>query len=104
MVDQSIIETSAGLELMQRFQRYMELDPEVGATFSFADFVPKVNQLFHAGLPKWNVVPDNDRDAGAFSYLAMAGASPGDFDHLMTPDSNCRQHHRLVQGSPRKNH
>ncbi len=82
--EKPIFANSGGLELMQRFQRYMELDPEVGVTFSFADFVPKANQLFHAGLPKWNMVPDRDEHAGSFSYLMVAGAGSSDFDHLMT--------------------
>ena len=86
----TIIDTTAGLDLMQKFQSYMELDPEVGATFSFADFVPKVNQLLHAGSPKCNVIPDSDRDAGAFSWLVLTGSgvTPGDFDTLVTPIPN----------------
>ncbi len=80
------IETTAGLSLMQRFQRHMEKDPEVGGTFSFADLVPKVNSLFHGDIPKWQVIPQKDADAALLSQLAMTGASPGDFDHLLTKD------------------
>ena len=80
------IKTSDGLNLMQRFQRYMERDAEVGGTFSFADLVPQVNRLFHGGLPKWGVIPENDSDAAMLSQLAMTGASPGDFDRLFTRD------------------
>ena len=76
------IKTSAGLTLMQSFQRYMELDPEVGATFSFADQVSQVNRLFHGGLPKWSVIPDKDIDSAMIFQLSMTGASPGDFDRL----------------------
>lgn len=80
----SAIQTAGALDLMQRFQRYMERDPEVGGTFSFADFVPQVNRLFHGGLPKWAVIPDNDGDAAMMSHLAMSGAGPGDFDRWAT--------------------
>ncbi len=80
------IETTAGLSLMQRFQNHMEKDPEVGGTFSFADLVPKVNSLFHGEMPKWGVVPEKDADAALLSQMAMTGASPGDFDHLLTKD------------------
>ena len=76
------IKTSAGLNLMQSFQRYMELDSEVGATFSFADQVSQVNRLFHGGLPKWSVIPDKDGDSAMIFQLSMTGASPGDFDRL----------------------
>lgn len=72
------------LDLMQRFQRYVERDTEVGATFSFADLVPQVNGLFHGGFVKWTVVPEVDTDAAMLFQLTMTGASPGDFDRLFT--------------------
>ena len=80
------IKTSDGLNLTQRFQRYMELDPEVGATFSFSDQVSQVNRLFHGGFPKWGVIPENDVDSAMIFQLSMTGASPGDFDRLFTTD------------------
>lgn len=80
------IRNRATLELMQRFQRHMEQDTEVGGTFSIADLVPQVNRLFHGGLPKWGVIPDSDADAAMLVYLAMTGASPGDFDRILTRD------------------
>ena len=80
------IKTSDGLNLMQRFQRYMERDPEVGATFSYSDQVSQVNRLFHGGFPKWGVVPDNNVDSAMIFQLSMTGASPGDFDRLFTRD------------------
>jgi predicted RND superfamily exporter protein len=76
------IKSSDGLNLMQSFQRYMERDPEVGATFSFADQVAQVNRLFHGGLPKWGVIPDTNADTAMIFQLSMTGASPGDFDRL----------------------
>jgi len=80
------IRNRATLDLMQRFQRYMERDREVGGTFSFADLVPQANRLFHGGLPKWGVIPDSDADAALLIHLAMTGASPGDFDHMLARD------------------
>ncbi len=80
------IKTSDGLNLMQRFQRHMELDPEVGATFSFSDQVSQVNRLFHGGFPKWGVIPESDPDSAMIFQLSMTGASPGDFDRLFTRD------------------
>src|SRR3990172_3882130 len=69
------VRNSAALDLMQRFQRYMERDTEVGGTFSFADLVPQVNRLFHGGFPKWGVVPEADADGAMLFQLAMTGAS-----------------------------
>ena len=78
--------SSASLELMQRFQRHMELDPEVAATFSFADRVTATNRLLHGGLPKWGVLPEDQADAAMLSQLAMTGAGPSDFDRFFTRD------------------
>ncbi len=80
------IKSSDGLNLMQRFQRHMELDPEVGATFSFSDQVEQVNRLFHGGSPKWSVIPDTNTDSAMIFQLSMTGSSPGDFDRLFTRD------------------
>ncbi len=80
------IKSSGGLNLMQRFQRHMELDPEVGATFSFSDQVAQVNRLFHGGFPKWGVIPESNTDSAMIFQLSMTGASPGDFDRLFTRD------------------
>ena len=74
------------LDLMQRFQRYMEADPEVGATFSFADLVAATNRLLHDGLPKWDIIPNNERDAAMLAQLALSGAGPGDSEYLFTRD------------------
>lgn len=73
-----------GLDLMQRVQRYMAIDPEVGGTFSFADLVTSTHRLLHGGLPKWGVVPENERDAAMISQLALSGAGPGDADRFFT--------------------
>ena len=80
------IKTSDGLNLMQSFQRHMELDPEVGATFSYSDQVSQVNRLFHGGFPKWGVVPENDADSAMLFQLSMTGGSPGDYDRLFNRD------------------
>src|SRR5258706_974565 len=80
------IKNHEGLSLMQSFQRHMELDPEVGATFSFSDQVSQVNRLFHGGFPKWSVIPINDADSAMLFQLSMTGACPGDFDRLFKND------------------
>jgi predicted RND superfamily exporter protein len=82
------IKTPRALNLMQSFQRYMETDGNVGATFSFADLIPDINRLIHGGLPKWSVIPESDAEAHLLAELAIAGASPGEFDRLITKEFN----------------
>ena len=78
------VQSPAALNLMQRFQRHMELDPLVGATFSFADLVTATHRLLHDGLPKWGIVPHDERDAAMIAQLALSGTGPGESDHLFT--------------------
>ena len=81
---QTSIHQPASLETMQRFQRYMELDPDVVTTFSFADLVTATNRLLHGGLPKWGLVPENQADAVMIAQLALSGTGPGDSDRWFT--------------------
>ena len=80
---QMSIHQPAALEAMQRFQRYMELDPDVVATFSFADLVTATNRMLHGGLPKWGLVPESDADAAMIAQLALSGSGPRRFRPLV---------------------
>lgn len=79
------IKTREALAATRDFQRFIEQDPNVKATFSFADFVPVVRRIFNGGNPVWEVVPPTDLEAGFFAQMATAGANPGDYDSLFTP-------------------
>ena len=74
------------LDFMLRFQRFMEQDPAVGSTLSFADQVGQATRLFHGGLLKWDGVPEQNADSAAISELIISRASPGDFSRFITPD------------------
>lgn len=78
------VKNAAALDFMLRLQRYMEKDPAVGSTFSFADSVAQGTQLFHGGLLKWTGIPERNSDSAAVSELIIGRASPGDFDRFIT--------------------
>src|ERR1051326_4868655 len=52
----------ANLRTVQDFQRYMEADPSIGASFSLVDILTSVNMTFHEMEPKWGVVPRDPID------------------------------------------
>jgi uncharacterized protein len=79
------LESAPGLNTMARFEHYMQEDPAVGGTYSFADMVPGMDSLLNGGLPKWRVIPANSHDAAAVARLAMTGHEPSDFDPWVTP-------------------
>ncbi len=78
-------EGAVGLDTLARFENYMQQDPQVGGTFSFADMVPGMNMLLNGGLPRWDSVPVDPKAAPVVARLAMTGASASDFDPWVTP-------------------
>lgn len=78
------VESAPALNVMRAFERYMERDPAVGGTFSFADLIPDVFQLYQGGWPKWYVIPHQRANAGMICELAMTGTPLGEFDPWVT--------------------
>jgi hypothetical protein len=77
----SVIKQPAVLEAMDRFQKHLSGLPEVGATLSYVDLIKTVNMKFFENMPKWNVIPSDNRGVGAVAHLMQGGgAEPGDFD------------------------
>jgi predicted RND superfamily exporter protein len=72
---------------MEAFQRHMESIPEVGATSSLADLLPGIISILHSSDPKWELVPENKRDAGFFLEMIYSSSEPGDLVRFVTIDS-----------------
>jgi predicted RND superfamily exporter protein len=87
------------VKVFEKFQRYLERDPEVGASFSFVDVITTMAVFVNEGEPKWGVVPT---DASRVSFLFGAffqGTSYAETARFMDPDFNntalffyCRNH------------
>jgi predicted RND superfamily exporter protein len=75
------------LATMEAFQRHMEALPEVGATSSIIDVVPKLIRVLHGGDPKWDLVPDSKEQAGFFLEMLFTSGDPGDLTRFITPDA-----------------
>jgi predicted RND superfamily exporter protein len=74
------------LRTMERFQRFLERDPDVGYSFSLADILRAVNMVFHELEPKWGVIP-NDRDlVGQLFFVFFSGSPPTETAKYVTPD------------------
>lgn len=75
------------LSTIEAFQRHMEQLPEVGATSSIIDVVPKLISVLHGGDPKWELVPNSKEQAGFFLEMLYTSGDPGDLTRFITPDS-----------------
>jgi uncharacterized protein len=89
----------ANLRTVQDFQRYMEGDPSIGASFSLVDILTSVNMTFHEMEPKWGVVPRDPIDVAGYFFLYWTGAPPSDSARFFAPDFSaahvtlfCRDH------------
>ncbi len=75
------------LATIEAFQRHMEALPEVGATSSIIDVIPRLISVLHGGDPKWELVPDSKEQAGFFLEMLYTSGDPGDLTRFVTMDS-----------------
>jgi len=87
------------LHTMEKFQRYLERDRDVGYSFSLTDILRTVNMVFHELEPKWGVVPNTVRDVGQTFFIFFANSPPTETSKYVTPDYQtahvtffCRNH------------
>ena len=87
------------LRTMEKFQRYLERDRDVGYSFSLTDILRSVNMVFHELEPKWGVVPNTVRDVGQTFFIFFANSPPTETAKYVTPDYQtahvtffCRNH------------
>ncbi|HEY8515045.1 MAG TPA: MMPL family transporter [Candidatus Binatia bacterium] len=74
------------LRTMEKFQRYLERDPDVGYSFSLADILRAVNMVFHELEPKWGVIPNDWIDVGGLFFVFFSGSPPSETAKYVTTD------------------
>ncbi|NLH49736.1 MAG: MMPL family transporter [Myxococcales bacterium] len=74
------------LRTMEGLQRHLEKLPEVHSTNSIADLLPEITRIMHGDNPKWELVPDDPREAGLYLEILFAGVEPGDLARFVTND------------------
>ncbi len=97
--EKDALKIPANLRTIQDFQRYMEEDASIGASFSLVDILTSVNMTFHEMEPKWGVVPRDPIDVAGYFFLFWTGAPPSDSARFFAPDFSsahvtlfCRDH------------
>ena len=74
------------LRTMEKFQRTLERDPDIGYSFSLADILRGVNMVFHELEPKWGVIPNSWVDVGGLFFVFFSGSPPSETAKYVTPD------------------
>ncbi|MBI3245915.1 MAG: MMPL family transporter [Deltaproteobacteria bacterium] len=73
------------LKTMEKFQRYMERDPDIGYSFSLSDIVQSINMTFYDMQPRWSVLPAQIPKISALFFYYFAGAPPGETSRFLDP-------------------
>jgi predicted RND superfamily exporter protein len=74
------------LKSLQEFQRFIEVQPEVGGTLSISDILPSVNRTLREGNPRYEELGATQDINGELLYMFEAGAEPGDMDRFVDTD------------------
>src|SRR5438445_12628523 len=73
------------LRTMEKFQRFLERDRDVGYSFSLTDILRSVNMVFHELEPKWGVIPNNSRDVAQTFFIFFSGSPPTETAKYLHP-------------------
>ena len=71
------------MDNMNRFQRFMSSQPEIGATLSVADVVPAINRIMHEGNPRYQELGATQTVNGSLMFLFESVSEPGDLDRFV---------------------
>lgn len=74
------------LKSLQEFQRFIEVQPEIGGTLSISDVLPSVNRTLREGSPRYEELGATQDINGELLYMFEAGAEPGDMDRFVDTD------------------
>lgn len=70
------------IDIMERFQKFMEAQPGVGGSISLADVIPTVRRMLREGNPRYQQSGANAIENGEMLYMYVSGAEPGDMDRF----------------------
>jgi hypothetical protein len=73
---------------IERFQRHLERDPGIGASFSFVDVITTMSMAIHEGEPKWGVVPTTPNMVAFLFGAFFMGTSYEETARFMDPGFN----------------
>jgi predicted RND superfamily exporter protein len=83
--DKDVLKDPNILRNMEKFQRYMERDPDIGYSFSLADIIQSINMTFYDMQPRWNVIPHDIPKISSLFFYYFAGAPPGETSRFLDP-------------------
>ncbi|MDR2189533.1 MAG: MMPL family transporter [Azonexus sp.] len=77
---EGLLKTNEVLQAMNRFQRFIEAQPEVGGSVSIADVLPVVNATLREGNPRYLELGATQTVNGSLAAILDTVSEPGDID------------------------
>jgi len=77
---EGLLKTNEVLQAMNRFQRFIEAQPEVGGSVSIADVLPVVNATLREGNPRYLELGATQAVNGSLAAILDTVSEPGDID------------------------
>ncbi|MBI5195050.1 MAG: MMPL family transporter [Nitrospirae bacterium] len=81
--EEEFIKNPETMRYLEGLQRHIEKLPEVGKTFSAADYVKRINLVIHDNDSKYDAVPDTKEAIGQYLFLFGMSAKPSDLDNVV---------------------
>jgi len=78
-----IIKSNEILQSIDHFQRFVEVQSEVGGSLSIADVIPQVNASLHEGNPHYLELSDSASINASFMAMLESVSEPGDMDRFV---------------------
>lgn len=78
-----LVKTNETLQAMNRFQRFMEVQPEIGGSSSIADVVPVLNRTLREGNPRYEELGATAAVNGSLMAILESVSEPGDMDRFV---------------------
>ncbi|MBN9694751.1 MAG: MMPL family transporter [Zoogloea sp.] len=80
---QDFVKKSEVLTAMNRFQRFLEAQPEIGGSVSIADVLPVVSRTLREGNPRYQELGDSQATNGSLMAVLDSVSEPGDMDRFV---------------------
>ena len=82
--EEGAVKSNEVLQAMNRFQRFIEAQPEVGGSSSIADVVPVMNSTLREGNPRYLELGDSQLVNGSLMAMLESVSEPGDMSRFVT--------------------
>ncbi|GAA4017958.1 efflux RND transporter permease subunit [Actimicrobium antarcticum] len=81
--ERDLVKRTEVLDSMNRFQRFMEAQPEIGGSVSIADILPVVNRTLREGNPRYQELGETQAVNGNIMATLESVSEPGDMDRFV---------------------